>query len=81
MAFQYLKGAYKQEEDQLFPWSDSARTKGNGFKLKEGRFKLDARNKFFTPRVVRCWDKLPHEVMYASSLDTFKAELDGILAT
>ena len=38
-AFQYLKGAYNQEGDQLFTWSDSERTRGNGFKLKEGRFR------------------------------------------
>ena len=34
VAFQYLKGAYKQEGDLLFTWSDSDRTRGNGFKLK-----------------------------------------------
>ena len=39
VAFQYLKGAYKQEWEQLFTWSDSDRVKGNGFKLKEGRFR------------------------------------------
>ena len=33
-AFQNLKGAYKQEEDQLF--TPAYRTYGNGFKLKEG---------------------------------------------
>ena len=32
--FQYLKGAYKQEGDLFFIWSDSDRTRGNGFKLK-----------------------------------------------
>ena len=42
-AFQYLKRAYKQEGNQLFTWVDSDRTRGNGFKLKEGRFRLDVR--------------------------------------
>ena len=42
-AFQYLKGAYKQEGSQLFESVDNKRTRGNGFKLKEGRFRLDIR--------------------------------------
>ena len=39
-AFQYLKGAYKQEGSQPFTRVDNSRTWGNGFKLKEGRFRL-----------------------------------------
>ena len=38
-AFQYLKGAYKQDGNQLFERVDNCRTRGNGFKLREGRFK------------------------------------------
>ena len=38
-AFQYLKGAYKQEGSQLFTRVDNSRTRRNGFKLKEGRFR------------------------------------------
>ena len=48
MAFQYLKGAYEQEGEWLFMRLDSDRTRGNGFKLGQGRFRLDIRNKFFT---------------------------------
>jgi len=47
-AFQYSKGDYKQEGNQLFAWVDSDRKRGKGFKLKEGRFRLDVRGKFFT---------------------------------
>ena len=78
-AFQYLKGAYKQEGSQLFTRVDNSRTKGNGFKLREGRFRLDVRGKFFTMRVVRCRNRLPREVVDAPSLEVFKARLDGAL--
>jgi len=59
-ALQYLKGTYKQKGDRLFAWA--GRTRGNGFKLKERRFRLDIRRKFFTQRTARPWHSCPEKL-------------------
>ncbi|KFV09974.1 hypothetical protein N340_12530, partial [Tauraco erythrolophus] len=51
----------------------------NGFKLKEGGFRLDIRKKLFPLRVVRQWNRFPREVVDAPSLEVFKARLDETL--
>ena len=47
--------------------------------MKEGRFRLDVRGKFFTRRVVRCRNRLLREAVDAPSLEVFKARLDEAL--
>jgi len=54
--------------------------RGNSFKLKEGRFRLDNRKIFFFMRVVRHWTRLSREAVDGPSLEEFKDRLDGALS-
>jgi len=76
-AFQYLKEAYKEDGDKVFIRACCDRTRGNGFKLNEGRVRPNMRKRSFTVRVVKHWHKFPGEVVDAPSLKTFKVRLDG----
>ncbi|KFQ57532.1 hypothetical protein N334_08484, partial [Pelecanus crispus] len=80
VTFQYLKGAYRKDGENLFNKACCDRTRNNGFKLKKNRFRLDIRKKFFTMRVVKHWHRLPREVVEAPSLATFKVGLAGALS-
>jgi len=74
------EGACRKDGEGLFTRVCSDRTRGNGSKLTEGRFRLDVRKKFCTMRVVRPWPRLPREAVAAPSLAVFKARLDGALS-
>ena len=56
------------------------RTRGNGFKLKHGKFRLDIRKKFFTISVAKHWNRLPRDMVNALPLETRKVRLDQALS-
>uniref|UniRef100_A0A8C3BXM4 Reverse transcriptase domain-containing protein n=1 Tax=Cairina moschata TaxID=8855 RepID=A0A8C3BXM4_CAIMO len=74
-----VRGSGRAGADLFFVIS-SDRICGNSVKLRQGKFRLDIRKRFFTERVVAHWNRLPRDVVTAASLSEFKKQSDCALS-
>ena len=80
MAYSFLRRGSGGAGADIFSLVTSDGTRGNGVKLRQGRFRMDIRKRFFTERVVVHRNRLPRDIVMTPSLSEFRKRLDCALS-
>ena len=70
---------YNEDVNCLFNFNCDYITRGNTFKLLQGRFRYDLRKHYFTNRITSIWNSLSDHVVSSSNINTFKNRLDKFM--
>ena len=74
--YKLLNGYYNVDWTKFFSLTPVPSTRGHYAKLYKKTFKLQLRSNFFTQRCVNMWNSLPEFVVSATSIQSFKQQLD-----
>ena len=75
--FKMFNGYTNINSEKLFTRVRSNSTRNHGFKIIGKRFSTTEAKYFFTNRIVNIWNSLPHNVVNAKTIETFKTRLDN----
>ena len=64
------------DTEQLFKFSEVTHTRGHSLKLTKSRSNINTHAHFFTQRIVNTWNNLNEETVNATSVNSFKNNLD-----
>ena len=74
--YKLITGKVDIESSQLFESSEDRRARGHHLKIKKRRTRLLLRSHFFSNRAVDLWNKLPEDVVSATTTNQFKNKFD-----
>jgi len=79
--FKILNGHTDLGKSCLLPLATKSSTRGHSLKLRKDYSRTSLRQHVFSQRVVEIWNKLPEDLVIASSINAFKNGLDKHWAT
>jgi ribonuclease P/MRP protein subunit RPP40 len=75
--YKFLHNKYTVDTNNLFPMAPiDSKTCRHALKIMKRACKSNMREHFFTMRTVNPWNNLPHDVVMAPTVNTFKNRLD-----
>ena len=77
--YKWMHGINIGEISKVLKISPQVRTRNNGLKLDKFRFRKEIGRHWFSNRVVDMWNRLPHEVVNAGSMNSMKQKLDKFM--